>query len=246
MSDSGNVSGWRFQDKRRFNPDGSPREESGSSEGGSYGSEGQERARASQESTRGQDVKVGQESTKAREPTPAPEVLPAEPRSEEGPSSAADDALKADLEAAHRRVDELARALVALERDKEDFKKRLLREQERMIDVEKGKVAQTLLEAIDDLDLCLVSADDSPLAQGVRMIRDQMVNRLAALGVERVSLEGRIFDPNLAEAVDLEMTANPEDDQKVVRELYPAYRLKDRVVRPGRVKVARYVRPAEA
>jgi len=160
--------------------------------------------------------------------------------------SIADDALRADLEAARRRVDELARALLALERDKEDFKKRLLRERERMIDVEKGNVAQALLEAVDELDLSLVAADDSPLARGVRMIRDQMLSRVASLGVERVPLEGSLFDPNLAEAVDLEVTANPDDDQRVVREVRPAYRLKDRVVRPGQVKVARYVQPAEA
>ena len=179
-----------------------------------------------------------------------PEVLPPEPpQADQGaaePSSAVEDALRADLEAARRRVDELARALLALERDKEDFKKRLQREREAMLDVERGKIAQALLDAIDELELSLASADDSPLARGVRMIRDQMVNRLASLGVERVPLEGRLFDPNLAEAIDLEMTANPEDDQKVVQELRPAYRLKDRVVRPGRVKVAQYLRPAQA
>jgi molecular chaperone GrpE len=226
MSDSGNAPGWRFQDRRRFNADGSPREEAAS--------------------TGGSSVEPQSEAAAHPPAQPAPEVLPAEPQAAEEAPSVADDALRADLESARRRVDELARALLALERDKDDFKKRLMRERERMIDVEKGNVAQALLEAIDELDLCLVSADDSPLARGVRMIRDQMLNRLASLGVERVSLEGRLFDPNLAEAVDLEMTANPEDDQKVIQEIRPAYRLKDRVVRPGRVKVARYVRPAEA
>ncbi|HZA49162.1 MAG TPA: nucleotide exchange factor GrpE [Myxococcaceae bacterium] len=161
-------------------------------------------------------------------------------------TSAEEGALRSDLEAARRRVDDLARALQVLERDKEDFKKRLLRERERMIDVEKGHVIQTLLEAMDELDLSLLSADDSPLAQGVRMIRDNMLSRLASLGVERVSLVGRTFDPNLAEAVDMEVTANPDDDQRVVQELRPAYRLKDRVVRPGRVKVSRYIQPAQA
>jgi molecular chaperone GrpE len=107
-------------------------------------------------------------------------------------------------------------------------------------------VVQALLEVVDELDLSLFSADDSPLAEGVRMIRDNILNRLASLGVERVSLVGRPFDPNLAEAVDTEMTANPDDDQKVVHEMRPAYRLKDRVVRPGQVKVSRYVQPARA
>src|SRR5690349_18890790 len=68
--------------------------------------------------------------------------------------------LRKELEAAYRRVDELARAIQAGERDREDFKKRLTRERERMIDVEKGNVAQILLEAVDELDLSLQSAGD--------------------------------------------------------------------------------------
>ncbi|HZA14389.1 MAG TPA: nucleotide exchange factor GrpE [Myxococcaceae bacterium] len=210
MSDSENTPGTRVDDRRRFDPDGTPREEESPApvppENGPQG------------------------SAEARAPK----------------ASAEEDALRSDLEAARRRVDDLARAIQALERDKEDFKKRLLRERERMIDVEKGHVIQTLLEAMDELDLSLLSADDSPLAQGVRMIRDNMLSRLGSLGVERVSLVGRTFDPNLAEAVDMEVTANPDDDQRVVQELRPAYRLKDRVVRPGRVKVSRYVQPAQA
>ena len=225
MSDSENVSGARVDDRRRFNPDGTPRADSPPDE---------------QESREGSDQSASGEADSANV---SPET-PGEPARE--PPAPEEDALRADLENARRRVDELARALQALERDKEDFKKRLLRERERMIDVEKGNVVQTLLDALDELDLSLLSADDSPLAQGVRMIRDNMLSRLAALGVERVSLVGRTFDPNLAEAVDTEMTTHPEDDQKVVHEMRPAYRLKDRVVRPGRVKVSRYVRPAQA
>ena len=61
--------------------------------------------------------------------------------------------LRAELEAARRRVDELARGIQEVMRDREDFKQRLHRERERMIEVEKGHVAQALIEAIDELDL---------------------------------------------------------------------------------------------
>jgi molecular chaperone GrpE len=154
--------------------------------------------------------------------------------------------LQAELEAARRRVDELARAIQAGERDREGFKERLTRERERMADVEKGNIARTLLEAVDELDLCLNQADDSALAQGVRLIRDGILQKLAALGVERVQMAGKPYDPNLAEAVDMELTADPEEDQSVVVEIRPAYRLKERIIREGRVKVARYVKPADA
>ena len=154
--------------------------------------------------------------------------------------------LQRDLDAARRRVDELARALLAGERDREDFKKRMQRERERLIDVEKGNVAQVLLETIDELDLCVGSADESALAKGVRMIRDGLLARLSSLGVERVALQGAPFDPNLAEAVDMEVTSDPQADQTVVQELRPAYKLGERLIRAGRVKVARYFPPMQA
>jgi molecular chaperone GrpE len=155
--------------------------------------------------------------------------------------------LRLELEAARRRVDELARALQALERDKEDFKQRLARERDRMLEVERGRVAEVLLEALDDLELCLRAADQSsPLAQGVRLIRDGLLAKVQATGVERLEVVGQPFDPNLAEAVDMEITPEADDDQRVVEELRAGYRLKDRVIRPARVKVAKYVQPARA
>ncbi len=156
--------------------------------------------------------------------------------------------LRSELEAARKRVDELARAFQALDRDREEFKARLNRERERMIDVEKGNVAQTLLEAIDELELSLGagSQDISPLAQGVRLIRENLVKKLAGMGIERVGLVGESYDPHYAEAIDMEITADEAQDGRVVAEIRPAYRMKDRVIRPGRVKVAKYVRPADA
>lgn len=157
--------------------------------------------------------------------------------------------LRADLETARRRVDELARAYQALNKEREEYKQRLARERERLLDVERGNVALTLLEAIDELDRCLaaVSAKDaSPLAQGVRLIRDGLLSKLNQTGIERLVVVGKPFDPNIAEAADMDVTTSPEDDQKVIAEIRAGYQLKDRVIRPARVKVAKYVAPAQA
>ncbi|MBN8232235.1 nucleotide exchange factor GrpE [Corallococcus macrosporus] len=156
--------------------------------------------------------------------------------------------LQSELEAARRRVNELARGLQDLTKDREEFKQRITRERERMLDVERGNVARTLLEAIDELDLVLANSqqDQSPLVQGVRMIRDSLLSKAQATGIERLQVVGRPYDPNLAEAADMEVTPVQDDDQKVVAEFRAGYRLKDRIIRPARVKVARYVAPAQA
>ncbi|MHB8877905.1 MAG: nucleotide exchange factor GrpE [Myxococcaceae bacterium] len=181
---------------------------------------------------------------------PEPPVAPSPEPAEAAPPSEDEEfaRLREELDTARRRVDELARAYQALERDREDFKNRLSRERERLIDVEKGQVAQALLEAIDELDMALAAsaADDSPLAKGVRLIREALLKKVQASGIERLNLTGLPYDPGMAEASDMEVTADPDEDQKVTAELRAGYKLKDRVIRPARVRIARYVKPADA
>ena len=156
--------------------------------------------------------------------------------------------LQAELEATRKKYDQLARAYQDVNRDREEFKQRLTRERDRMMDVERGNVATTLLEAIDELDRCLAasSQDTSPLAQGVRMIRDALLTKVQGTGIERIQVVGQPYDPNVAEATDMEITTSPDEDQRVVAEVRAGYRLKDRIIRPARVKVAKYVAPAQA
>ncbi len=156
------------------------------------------------------------------------------------------DRLLTELAAARKRIDELARAYQEGERDREAFKQRVQRERERMVEVERGQIALFLIEAVDDLERCLSVPDGSALYDGVQLIRDGLVKKLEGLGIERVELVGQTFDPQLAEAVDMEVTPDPEADQRIIAAVRGAYRAKGRVVRPGRVKVARYLKPADA
>lgn len=212
----------QVNDKRRFNPDGTPRTD---------------------ESAPAQDPGAGND-----------------PRAEEAQASKADrtifegeqqlqiEKLTTELAASRKRVDELARAYKELLADREEFKARLSRERERLLDVERGNVAQALLEAIDELELVVQGSNDteSALFQGVKLIRDSLLNKAQQFGIERLNLVGRPYDPNAAEAADMTITHDEAEDQKVLAELRAGYRLGDRIIRPARVKVARYVKPAQA
>ncbi len=151
-----------------------------------------------------------------------------------------------ELDAARRRIDELARGLQHSESEREAFKLRLTRERDQLLELEKGKVALVLLEAIDDLELCLSSPDHSPLWKGVKLIRDGLIKKAEEFGLERVELKGLPYDPNLSEASDMEISPLEADDGRVVAVMKAAWKLKGRVLRPGRVKVAKYVQPAQA
>src|SRR3982074_326147 len=88
----------RVNDRRRFDPDGTPR---------SGADEDRREARAGSES--------------------AP--------SASAPRSAESARLSQELDAARKRVDELARAFQALSNDREEFKQRLNREHQRLLEV---------------------------------------------------------------------------------------------------------------
>ena len=201
----------RVNDKRRLNPDGTPRQGVSDPEPGTGStSESSEAAAAG-----------------ASEPD---EVT----------------RLRSELESARRRVDELARGIQDVMRDRDDFKQRIQRERDRLLEVEKGQVALALIEAIDELDHSLAADDGSPFAQGVRLIRDKLLQKLQAAGIERLDLVDRPYDPNAAEAVDMELVSSPTKNDRVLAEQLAAYALRGRVIRPGRVKVGRYVEPAKA
>jgi len=166
----------------------------------------------------------------------APDGTPRSPEEPKAASVAAPDP--------GRRVDELTRAYQALEKDRDDFKKRLQRERDQLLEAERGEVALGLIETLDGLDLALASADGSPFAEGVRLVRKALLDRMQRYGVERVALTGSLFDPNVAEAVDVVPTADAAQDNVVMAEVQGAWRLRDRLVRPGRVRVARFTEPA--
>jgi len=181
------------------------------------------------------------------EPQTQPGSTPGESPTEATPAQPDEvSQLRAELETARRRVDELARGIQDVMRDRDEFKQRIQRERDRLVEVEKGQVAQALIEAVDELDHSLLQDDGSPFAQGVRLIRDKLLQKLQASGIERLNLTGRPYDPNAAEAVDIELVTRPEQNDRVLDEQRAAYAMKGRVIRPGRVKVGRYVEPAKA
>jgi molecular chaperone GrpE len=152
-------------------------------------------------------------------------------------------ASRGELEARDHRIDELSRAYSALLTEQKEIRGRLEREKDRVLEAERGKIATALLQVGDEIERALSSAHENhgPLAKGVQLIHENLGKTLASLGLERLSLVGTPFDPNLAEVVDVVPVDEQALDGQVAAEVAPAYKLGDRLVRPGRVRVARFV-----
>ena len=148
-------------------------------------------------------------------------------------------------------ADELARArtqaaeyrdhLQRLQAEFENYRKRMTRSQERLVDAELQRFVQRLLEVLDEFDLALIAAERQPdfeaFRKGVELVYAKLAETLRAEGLERIEAEGKSFDPNEHEA--LMQTGDGEGEPHVAEIFRQGYRLRGTVIRPASVRVER-------
>ena len=144
----------------------------------------------------------------------------------------------AELEAALAEAKDRHLRLAA---DFDNYKKRSRQEQLETIQHASAELINRLLPGLDDLHKALEHSPagiDESWLKGVVLSVRKLEEALGAHGLEAIKSVGARFDPNLHEAIGHEeSTEQPEDT--VVAELRRGYRIRDRVVRPALVKVAR-------
>lgn len=150
-----------------------------------------------------------------------------------GVSASEIDKLKAERDAL---VDRLAR----LQAEFENARKRAVREQQENRDYAIADAVKALLPALDSFERALRTENSSPaeFRSGVELIYKQLQDALSRLGVQHVGAVGEKFDPHFQEAIEMVDTTDAEDNH-VVEELQRGYKLKDRLLRPAMVRVAR-------
>lgn len=181
---------------------------------------------------------------KAAEETPPPESpAPAGARAEP-PEVEIDRAelerLRSQEALAAEYKDKYLRALA----EGENFRKRLEKDKKEFLAYAVQDLIGELLPVLDNFERALASASSGgpdSCRQGVEMIYKQLVGVLAKEGLQQIEARGKVFDPYLHEAVAEEAAAAP--DGSIIEELQKGYRLKDRLLRPAAVKVARSPAP---
>ena len=147
------------------------------------------------------------------------------------------------LRAQAARLDEISRAYAEVLNDREAFRRRLEREKERQVEAAKAQAAQIVLDAMDELRRARShgATDAETLAEGIRLIAEGLQRRLEGEGLEAIETDGRMFDPMVHEAVDLVPTTDRDADGWVIEEVRGGWRIGEKVIRPARVRVARFV-----
>ena len=168
----------------------------------------------------------------------APEASPEEtPLVDEGGAKAATAQVGADERAAEYLGD-----LKRLKAEFENYRKRVLREQTRALELAAEPLVARLLEVLDEFELALMAAEAKPdfdkFLHGVELVYAKLTDILRSVGLERIDAENRPFDPERHEAL-LQAEGDPEGEPYVADVLRTGYTLKGRVIRPAGVKVGR-------
>ncbi len=149
-----------------------------------------------------------------------------------------------ELKARAAKADEYWDRLLRTAADLENFKKRAARERIEAAQAATAALIQKILAVLDHFELAQTAtqtAQDDKLASlqaGVAMIQQQLKNALAESGLEEIDASGKPFDPTWHEAVSQQETADVPEGH-VVQQLRKGYKLRDRLLRPATVIVAK-------
>ncbi len=148
---------------------------------------------------------------------------------------------RAMLAAKEAECQDLFQRLQRLQADFENYRRRVRREQEELVMYANEDLMKDLLPVLDNLERAVAApagGDVNAYLEGVSMICRQMKDSLSRRGLAEIQSVGHPFDPVQHHAV-MQVEVEGVEENTVVEDLQKGYRLRDRVIRPSLVKVAR-------
>ncbi len=171
--------------------------------------------------------------------TAAPE--PSAERAAQAEPTDTEDARAQDPAAIARERDDYYDRLLRKTAEFDNYRKRVERERREQAEYAAADVLADLLPLVDDLERALQAGpetDTDSYRRGVELIHKQMLDLLRRRGVTLIDAVGKPFDPHLHQAVTHE-TVPGRPEGEVVEEFRRGYKLRDRLLRPAMVKVAK-------
>ena len=139
-----------------------------------------------------------------------------------------------------KEIEELNNKLLRLQADFVNFRKRAEKDKESTIAYALESFVCSLLPIIDNFQRAMESEEDkeSSFYKGIEMIYQQLMKALNDNGIEEIKSLGEDFDPKFHHAIFMEENTG-YDEGKISEVLQTGYILKDKVIRPSMVKVAK-------
>ncbi len=141
------------------------------------------------------------------------------------------------------KADEYMDSFLRIRAEFDNYRKRVNRERESITLFAVEELVTDFLGVLDNLERALSAAgcveDFDSLHKGVEITLKDARKVLEKWGVSEVPALGEEFDPEKHEAFTIVDSDAEEEDEKVVEVLRKGYYLKEKLIRPSLVKVAR-------
>jgi molecular chaperone GrpE len=145
----------------------------------------------------------------------------------------------AELQKLKAERDSLLDRLARAQAEFENARRRASKEQQDFRDYAAADAIKPLLPVLDSFERALqVQSEPADFRSGVELIYKQLQDALAKVGVKAIPAKGEQFDPHVHEAIEMVETSDAADHE-VIEELQRGYKIKDRLLRPAMVKVAK-------
>ena len=124
----------------------------------------------------------------------------------------------------------------------DNFKKRVNREKEDAIRYANENLIKDILPVMDNLERAIAHAqgggNGKPLVEGVEMVLRGLLDVFSKHGVVQVPAVGEVFDPGKHEAM-AQVESSQYQPNTVINEHHRGYLLRDRLLRPALVTIAK-------
>ena len=140
--------------------------------------------------------------------------------------------IKAAWEASEEKAAEYLDGWQRAKAEFSNYKKRVVRDREQFNREAVGKVVKNYLSVVDDLERALKDQpkddDITAWASGIELIYRKLVT---------MDVNGKVFDPNLHEAI-AQIESSDHESGQIVEVIQTGYMVGERVLRPARVCIA--------
>lgn len=148
--------------------------------------------------------------------------------------------LKEQLAEKEKLIEEQKNKYLRALADLDNYKKRVTLEKDELVRYSNELLVKELLPAIDGFTKAMDFArktDNEDLVKGIALIKKQAEDALAKFGVKEIGSVGKLYDPNLHEAI---LTKESEKEPNIVlEEMQKGYTMHERLLRPAMVIVSR-------
>jgi molecular chaperone GrpE len=168
------------------------------------------------------------------------EVIDNVSRSDAGQQELAE--LREKLDAKEKEAKEHYERYLRQVAEVDNFKKRINREKEDAIRYANENLIKDILPVMDNLERAIAHAqgggNGKPLVEGVEMVLRGLLDVFGKHGVVQVPAVGEVFDPGKHEAM-AQVESSQYEPNTVVDEHHRGYLLRDRLLRPALVTIAK-------